>query len=144
MTTPGGEPAPSSTRVEAHAEDQSLQYVAGRDQNFFTGPMPAPAAAMQTLPRDIAAFTGREPAVPPTLGEVAAIISRHGALLAAHFGVDYAARAPRFPETRYAEWSRPEEPPEYGSALSVFAERHGFLGRKSARKSKLGFHQRRG
>jgi tetratricopeptide (TPR) repeat protein len=60
MTTPGGEPAPSSTRVEAHAEDQSLQYVAGRDQNFFTGPTPAPAAAMRTLPRDIAAFTGRE------------------------------------------------------------------------------------
>jgi nifR3 family TIM-barrel protein len=33
-----------------------------------------------------AAFTGRPAPSPPTLGEVAAIIARHGALLAAHFG----------------------------------------------------------
>jgi nifR3 family TIM-barrel protein len=33
-----------------------------------------------------AAFTGSPPPVPPTLGEVAKIIRRHGTLLAAHFG----------------------------------------------------------
>jgi nifR3 family TIM-barrel protein len=33
-----------------------------------------------------AAFTGRPGPTPPTLGEVASIIRRHGALLAAHFG----------------------------------------------------------
>ena len=39
-----------------------------------------------------AAFTGREPGVPPTLGEVAGIIRRHGELLAAHFGEDKGMR----------------------------------------------------
>ena len=39
-----------------------------------------------------AAFTGAEPATPPTLGEVAAIIRRHGELLAAHFGEDKGMR----------------------------------------------------
>jgi nifR3 family TIM-barrel protein len=39
-----------------------------------------------------AAFSGRDPALPPTLGEVAAIIRRHGELLAAHFGEDKGMR----------------------------------------------------
>lgn len=39
-----------------------------------------------------AAFNGSVAAVPPTLGEVAAIIRRHGMLLAAHFGEDKAMR----------------------------------------------------
>ena len=39
-----------------------------------------------------AAFTGRDPGVPPTLGEVADIIRRHGELLAAHFGEDKGMR----------------------------------------------------
>jgi nifR3 family TIM-barrel protein len=39
-----------------------------------------------------AAFTGRDTAVPPTLGDVAAIISRHGELLTDHFGEDKAMR----------------------------------------------------
>jgi nifR3 family TIM-barrel protein len=39
-----------------------------------------------------AAFTGSPPPVPPTLGEVADIIRRHGALLAAHFGEDKGMR----------------------------------------------------
>jgi nifR3 family TIM-barrel protein len=39
-----------------------------------------------------AAFTGSPPPVPPTLGEVADIIRRHGTLLAAHFGEDKGMR----------------------------------------------------
>ncbi|HTM85541.1 MAG TPA: tRNA dihydrouridine synthase DusB [Mycobacterium sp.] len=39
-----------------------------------------------------AAFTGAPAPTPPTLGEVAAIIRRHGELLAAHFGVDKGMR----------------------------------------------------
>jgi nifR3 family TIM-barrel protein len=39
-----------------------------------------------------AAFTGSPPPVPPTLGEVANIIRRHGTLLAAHFGEDKGMR----------------------------------------------------
>jgi nifR3 family TIM-barrel protein len=39
-----------------------------------------------------AAFAGRTPAMPPTLGEVAAIMRRHGELLAAHFGEDKGMR----------------------------------------------------
>ena len=59
MSTPSGEPEPSQTRIIAHAGGQSGQYVAGRDQNISTGPVPAPVATMRTLPRDVAAFTGR-------------------------------------------------------------------------------------
>jgi len=39
-----------------------------------------------------AAFTGAPAPTPPTLGEVAAIIERHGELLTAHFGEDKAMR----------------------------------------------------
>jgi nifR3 family TIM-barrel protein len=39
-----------------------------------------------------AAFTGSPPPVPPTLGEVADIVRRHGQLLAAHFGEDKGMR----------------------------------------------------
>ncbi len=39
-----------------------------------------------------AAFTGRPAPTPPTLGEVADIIRRHGELLSAHFGEDKAMR----------------------------------------------------
>ena len=39
-----------------------------------------------------AAFTGRSAPAPPTLGEVASIILRHGELLAAHFGEDKGMR----------------------------------------------------
>ncbi len=60
MSTPGGEPEPSRTRIGARAGGQARQYVAGRDQNIFTGPVPAPVATMRTLPRDVAAFTGRD------------------------------------------------------------------------------------
>ena len=39
-----------------------------------------------------AAFTGAPTPIPPTLGEVADIVRRHGALLAAHFGEDKGMR----------------------------------------------------
>ena len=39
-----------------------------------------------------AAFTGGPPPTPPTLGEVADIVRRHGELLAAHFGEDKGMR----------------------------------------------------
>ena len=39
-----------------------------------------------------AAFTGRQSPTPPTLGEVADIIRRHGELLADHFGEDKGMR----------------------------------------------------
>jgi nifR3 family TIM-barrel protein len=39
-----------------------------------------------------AAFAGTKPAAAPTLGEVAAIVLRHGELLAAHFGEDKGMR----------------------------------------------------
>jgi tRNA-dihydrouridine synthase len=38
------------------------------------------------------AFSGRETPVPPTLGEVASIIRRHGELLVEHFGEDKGMR----------------------------------------------------
>jgi hypothetical protein len=60
MSTPGGQPEPSQTRIDAHAGGQARQYVAGHDQNIFTSLVPAPAATMRTLPRDVAAFTGRD------------------------------------------------------------------------------------
>jgi tetratricopeptide (TPR) repeat protein len=59
MTAPGGGPESSQIRIDAHAEGQAEQYIAGRDQNFFVGPPPL-AATMRTLPRDVAAFTGRD------------------------------------------------------------------------------------
>jgi nifR3 family TIM-barrel protein len=39
-----------------------------------------------------AAFTGSPPPIPPTLGEVADIVRRHGQLLTAHFGEDKGMR----------------------------------------------------
>ncbi|OBH64186.1 tRNA dihydrouridine synthase DusB [Mycobacterium sp. E2479] len=39
-----------------------------------------------------AAFTGTPPPTPPTLGEVADVVRRHGQLLAAHFGEDKGMR----------------------------------------------------
>jgi nifR3 family TIM-barrel protein len=42
-----------------------------------------------------AAFSGSEPATPPTLGEVADVIRRHGELLAGHFGEDKGMREMR-------------------------------------------------
>jgi len=39
-----------------------------------------------------AAFAGRDAPTPPTLGEVASIIRRHGELLAEHFGEDKGMR----------------------------------------------------
>jgi Dihydrouridine synthase (Dus) len=39
-----------------------------------------------------AAFTGTRAPTPPTLGQVAAVIMRHGELLAAHFGEDKGMR----------------------------------------------------
>ena len=59
MNTSGGEPEPGQTHIAAHAGDQARQYVAGRDQ-IFTDPAPTPVATMRTLPRDVAAFTGRD------------------------------------------------------------------------------------
>ena len=59
-----------------------------------------------------AAFTGTTPATPPTLGEVAAIMRRHGQLLATHFGEDKGMRDMRkhiawylhgFPVRRHGE-----------------------------------------
>ncbi|MGV0789660.1 tRNA dihydrouridine synthase DusB [Mycolicibacterium sp. XJ2] len=47
-----------------------------------------------------AAFTGRPAPAPPTLGEVASIIVRHGELLAAHFGEDKGMRDIR----KHAAW----------------------------------------
>ena len=60
MSTPGSEPEPSRTRIAARAGGQAQQYVAGRDQTIFTGPVPDPVATMRTLPRDVEAFTGRD------------------------------------------------------------------------------------
>ncbi len=60
MSTPGGEPEPSQMHIAARAGEQALQYVAGRDQNIFTGPVSALVATMRTLPRDVTAFTGRD------------------------------------------------------------------------------------
>ena len=42
-----------------------------------------------------AAFSGNDPATPPTLGEVADVIRRHGELLAGHFGEDKGMREMR-------------------------------------------------
>ena len=60
MSTPGGEPESSRTRIAARARGRVRQNIAGRDQIIFTGPVPPPAATMQTLRRDVAAFTGRD------------------------------------------------------------------------------------
>ena len=49
-------------RVDARAEDQARQYVAAQNVYVtnYTSPAPTPAAAWRTLPRDLAAFTGRD------------------------------------------------------------------------------------
>ncbi|MDZ4264453.1 MAG: tRNA dihydrouridine synthase DusB [Mycobacterium sp.] len=53
-----------------------------------------------------AAFTGESPATPPTLGEVAQIIRRHGELLVAHFGEDKGMRDIR----KHGAWYLPGVP----------------------------------
>ncbi len=47
-------------RVETSAHDQSRVYMAGRDLHHVTYAAPAPVTALHTLPRDVAAFTGRD------------------------------------------------------------------------------------
>ncbi|MFD4231364.1 ATP-binding protein [Streptomyces sp. NPDC058545] len=62
MTTPAERDSSALFRVEGHAQGQSRMYLAGRDvyQTTFSGAPPAPVAALHTLPRDVAAFTGRD------------------------------------------------------------------------------------
>ena len=52
-------PEPSQMRIDAHAEGQSRQYIAGRDM-IFNDPGPDRWLVCRTLPRDVAAFTGRD------------------------------------------------------------------------------------
>ncbi|GJF34884.1 ATPase [Kitasatospora sp. NE20-6] len=47
------------TRIEVRVEGSAQGYVAGRDQ-YITQLAPAPVTAVRTLPRDVAAFTGRQ------------------------------------------------------------------------------------
>ena len=74
MTTPGGEPEPSRRRIDAHAEGQSQQYVAGRDQNIFTGPGPAGAEVVS-----LAAPLGRRDPDRPLRGRSALLDELAGA-----------------------------------------------------------------
>lgn len=60
MTTAGSEFEHAEVHIEAYASGQSRQFVAGRDQTIYIGARPAPTIAMHTLPRDVAAFTGRK------------------------------------------------------------------------------------
>ncbi len=63
-TSPPDEPdedPPGGTRVEMHGESRdSSTFTQIGTQTIFTGPVPAPVATMRTLPRDVAAFTGRD------------------------------------------------------------------------------------
>lgn len=47
------------TRIDVRVEGSAQGYVAGRDQ-YVTQQAPTPLTAVRTLPRDVAAFTGRE------------------------------------------------------------------------------------
>ncbi|MFF7187921.1 NB-ARC domain-containing protein, partial [Streptomyces sp. NPDC008222] len=64
MTTPAsrGEDATAQVRIEMHADGNAQGYVAGRDQYVIqeAPAAPAPVTALRTLPRDVAAFTGRQ------------------------------------------------------------------------------------
>lgn len=60
MTAPSGESHLFQVHIDAHAEGLGEQYIAGRDQTIYAGPVPPPVATMRTLPRDGAAFTGRD------------------------------------------------------------------------------------
>jgi nifR3 family TIM-barrel protein len=68
-----------------------------------------------------AAFTGSPAPTPPTLGEVADIIRRHGALLAAHFGEDKGMRDIR----KHVAWYLHGFPagPELRRALALVTSR---------------------
>ncbi|MEV4195466.1 ATP-binding protein, partial [Streptomyces toxytricini] len=52
----------SGPRLEGHAHDESRVYMAGRDlhQTVHISAVPETIPALRTLPRDVAAFTGRE------------------------------------------------------------------------------------
>ncbi|HEU5111438.1 MAG TPA: tetratricopeptide repeat protein [Micromonosporaceae bacterium] len=56
---PGSAPSPES-RQGLYATESGRVFQAGRDQYIFDRPPLAPAAASNTLPRDTAAFTGRD------------------------------------------------------------------------------------
>ncbi|MFF1417047.1 ATP-binding protein [Streptomyces sp. NPDC058280] len=66
MTTPANEDAgegfAAPVRIEAHAADNARVYMAGRDLHVTqeAAAAPAPVTALRTLPRDVAAFTGRQ------------------------------------------------------------------------------------
>jgi tetratricopeptide (TPR) repeat protein len=60
MTAPADrEDDAALTRIEVRVEGSARGYVAGRDQ-YITQQAPAPVTAVRTLPRDVAAFTGRQ------------------------------------------------------------------------------------
>ncbi|WP_245657981.1 NB-ARC domain-containing protein, partial [Herbidospora mongoliensis] len=58
MSSPGTEPEAAQVHIEARADGQAQQFIAGRD--LYTGPLPAPVTVTRTLPRDVVAFTGRD------------------------------------------------------------------------------------
>ncbi|MEF2529776.1 ATP-binding protein [Streptomyces sp. CS62] len=61
MSTGADDPEVSGTRLEGHARDDSRVYMAGRDLHQTIHPaVPEAITALRTLPRDVAAFTGRE------------------------------------------------------------------------------------
>ncbi|MFI6910362.1 ATP-binding protein [Nonomuraea sp. NPDC050394] len=59
MTVFDGESELARVQIEAHADGRARQYIAGRDQIVNVVLPQTPAVAMCTLPRDVAAFTGR-------------------------------------------------------------------------------------
>ncbi|MFF4749154.1 ATP-binding protein [Streptomyces sp. NPDC001270] len=60
MTTRAdGDDDAAATRIEARVGGSAQGYVAGRDQ-YITQQAPASVTAVRTLPRDVAAFTGRQ------------------------------------------------------------------------------------
>ncbi|GHH82307.1 ATPase [Streptomyces sulfonofaciens] len=63
-----GATAPAS--IEARAQDDARSYVAGRDVYLTqqAAMAPAPVTALQTLPRDVASFTGRQTEADALLG----------------------------------------------------------------------------
>ncbi|WP_405681890.1 ATP-binding protein [Streptomyces sp. NBC_00057] len=136
MTTP--EISPNDTtaqvRIEAHADDNARVYAAGRDQYILHEQAPAPITALRTVPRDVAAFTGRHAEVDQLLAaaqpaEVVAIYTVDGmAGVGKTALVVHAARQliDRFPDGQlflrlhaHTPGQRPADPAEALAALLI-------------------------
>jgi tetratricopeptide (TPR) repeat protein len=60
MTPSRGDPETAHVHIHARAGGRAQQTIVGGDQHIHKAPAPPPNPTMQTLPRDVTAFTGRD------------------------------------------------------------------------------------